>query len=366
MGIADRDYARTGGGGGWGSGSGGAWGGRGPSRGFRDISMTGWLIAINVLVFILGNVVLRNVTTDVSEGMFWGSSASKEQIARAVVRRDIGQFPMGGGPKDSFYYPAIDPVTGQRVGGLRMQKLPIFEAYGPFSTGKVVFNLEVWRVLTFQFLHANLTHIVFNMLGLWFVGSLVEQYLGGKRYLAFYLLCGIFGALSYLFLNVLGYIVMHLWPNLPSQVPALLFEDIYTPLVGASAGVFGVLMAAAFIAPNATVLVMFVLPMKLRTAVYFFVAIAVVNLMLSGDNKGGEAAHIGGVISGAYFIRHTHLLREFFDIFGNSRKAASRVVRPLDPGVSDVDRILTKVRAEGLESLTAAERATLRRASQSG
>jgi membrane associated rhomboid family serine protease len=55
-------------------------------------------------------------------------------------------------------------------------------------------GFEFWRFISFQFLHANLSHLLFNMIGLYFFGSIVEQYLGSKRYLAFYLLCGVAGA----------------------------------------------------------------------------------------------------------------------------------------------------------------------------
>jgi len=79
-------------------------------------------------------------------------------------------------------------------------------------------------------------------------------------------------------------------------------------------------MAAAFIAPNAQILLFFIIPMRLRTAAYAFTALAAVNLARGGNNAGGDAAHIGGALAGFYFIRHTHLLRDFFEILGPSRK----------------------------------------------
>jgi membrane associated rhomboid family serine protease len=93
--------------------------------------------------------------------------------------------------------------------------------------------LQAAQLVTFQFLHANTDHLIFNMLGLWFIGGMVESALGRRRYLAFYLVCGISGALMFLFLNLLGW-GFHL------HLPGLLFADPYTPLIGASAGVFGV------------------------------------------------------------------------------------------------------------------------------
>lgn len=357
MGIADRDYARP------------DQNTRGRASGVarvRAMSVTGWLIAINVAVFVLANILLKNTNADVSAGMLSLKDVSTEEIRQAVVKPEAGMYPVPGQPFPAYFqYPAFDRATNKHIGGLRMQHGPVLHEYGHFSTGKVL-ELQVWRFLTFQFLHADPTHLLFNMLGLFFVGTLVEQYLGARRYIAYYLLCGICGALGYLALNLLGYVVLQQWPQLKYQVPALLFDDVYTPLIGASAGVFGVLMAAAFIAPRAIVMVFFVIPMKLRTAVYLFLGLAMLNLVRGGSNAGGDAAHVGGAIAGAYFIRHTHLLREFFDIFGNSRLFPQRRAAPPKSGPveTEIDRILSKVRSEGLQSLTDRERLVLRRASE--
>jgi len=233
-----------------------------------------------------------------------------------------------------------------------------------FSTARAFFGLEVWRFVGFQFLHANFTHLFFNMLGLFFFGGLVEGYLGRRRYLAFYLLCGVAGALLYLLLNLLGQF-------LPG-VPFLLFNDIRTPLIGASAGVFGVLMAAARIAPNAMILVFFLIPMRLATAVYLFIALVVLNLFTGGPNAGGDAAHLGGAIAGWFFIRHPHLLRDFFEglpfLSSSSAAGQARRSRPLrrpnTPSDEEIDRILAKVATQGLHSLTNQERKILQRATE--
>jgi len=238
------------------------------------------------------------------------------------------------------------------------------------SGGTVYFGLEVWRFVTFQFLHANFNHVFFNMLALFFFGGMVENYLGRTRYLAFYLVCGVFGAVMYVILNLLGQL-----PGAQS-LPLLLINDPHTHLVGASAGVFGVLMACAFIAPNAQILLFFVFPMRLATAVYLFVGIAFFALFTGSQNAGGEAAHLGGAIAGAYFIRHTHLLRDFFDFFGkrkpskskgkaSSKPRAPRASRNEGVDEAEVDRILSKVATQGLHSLSDKEKRALRRATES-
>jgi membrane associated rhomboid family serine protease len=250
--------------------------------------------------------------------------------------------------------------------------LPVLYNLGHFSTatalffvhnGQTVFGLEVWRFITFQFLHApGIMHIFFNMFGLWVFGGLVEDYLGRKRYAAFYLVCGIFGALAYVLLNLLES-VFHL--PIPGD-----FSNPASPLVGASAGVFGVIMASAYIAPNAIVqLLIPPIPMKLKWFAYGYVCLAAFAVITGGGNAGGDAAHVGGALAGFFFIRNAHLLRDFFDIFADSRNpghaGAPERRRKSAPGRDEVDRILAKVGTEGLHSLSDAERRTLREATES-
>jgi membrane associated rhomboid family serine protease len=213
--------------------------------------------------------------------------------------------------------------------------------------------------VTFQFLHGDILHLFFNMFGLWVFGGMVEQYLGFKRYAAFYLACGIFGGVGYLLLNLLGGI-------LGLEFMGLLVNDPRTPLIGASAGVFGVIMACAYIAPNAIIQLLFPpIPLRLKWFAYGYVALAAWNLLRGGANAGGDAAHLGGAIAGFFFIRNAHLLRDFFDIFGDSRRGRPRAPRPT-ADQREVDRILAKVSTQGLHTLSEGEKSTLRRASAEG
>lgn len=345
----------------------------------RMLSVNTWLIIINVAVWLVGAFalpLLEREPTWVGAGRVIDTRATPDEIARAKpdtkVRVPIPQTPgYYGHPlmvdvRDAAGRTVVDPrgvPLEKQIGWDRYAPMPRLHAYGHFSTGKAFLEMQLWRFISFQFLHADVTHLLFNMLGLWFVGSIVEEYLGRRRYLAFYTVCGMFGAISYLVLNFVGFLLFtYMSPSLRGEVPALLFDDIYTPLIGASAGVFGVLMAAAYIAPNEIVDVMLILPMRMRTAVYIFLGLAAINLFRGGQNAGGDAAHVGGAIAGAFFIRRTHLLRDFFDILGDSRKGR----RPGIPtGESTrVEEILAKVKENGMESLTAGEREVLRRASE--
>jgi membrane associated rhomboid family serine protease len=284
-----------------------------------------------------------------------GEMVSKTGLWRPVVER-------APTPSD----PSPNPIGVVAVG-----RMHLLQYLGHFSTMRGFFKLEVWRFIGFQFLHASFAHILFNMVGLFFFGPLVEQRLGSKRYLAFYLLCGIFGAVMFLLLNLGGYTAQTLSGS-EVAVPGLIFDSPYTPLIGASAGVFGVLMAGAYIAPNTTVLLFFLLPMRLATLAYALVAIALLTVIFGGHNAGGEAGHLGGAIAGFYFIRHPHHLHGFFDIVGwadptshhyrhKGQPAAAR--RPVGDR-AQIDRILEKISTSGLHSLSETEKRILREASK--
>lgn len=310
MGLADRDYARR----------------RPPQMSplaqARGLSVTAWIIIINVAVHVIALGLFGRVSP------FGGGGWS--------VLHQFGYF----SPAEAFFY---------------------------VHNGTVTLNFQVWRLITFQFLHDPNTiwHIVLNMFGLWIFGRTVEQYLGKRKYLAFYLICGIFGALLYVILNALG--------SMGLNAPGLLVSDPRTPLIGASAGVFGVIIACAYIAPDAIVRLIFPpIPLKMNYFAYGYVALATYNLLVGGHNAGGDAAHLGGAAAGYYFIRHSHLLTDFFDVFNNStkghktkaRKGASHSnVAARRHSQSAVDRVLDKVSQHGLGSLSDKEKKILRDAS---
>jgi len=376
MGIYDRDYIFSKGRGGGRLGS------------VSAMSVNAWIIAINIAVFIIG-ILLSGQGVPVFARMLspWGPP---ESIPANVAVATGYQATKGGVDVDPREHPGvfktvINADTGEPINAGVYRVMPPLTAYGHFSTSRIigyeredrrwVLTLEVWRLITFQFLHADLMHIGFNMLGLFMFGGIVEQQLGGRRYLAFYLACGAFGGIAYLLLNAIGYTLAS---SMDVTLPGLLINLPTTPLVGASAGVFGVIVACAYIAPDLRVQLIFPpVPMRLKTMAYAYVALAAINLFFGSDNAGGEAAHLGGAISGFILIRNSHLLRDFFDIFGNSRKpkpsmAKVRLVRDeppartQDPFDAEVDRILAKIQQVGSQGLSDSEKQTLQRATQRG
>jgi membrane associated rhomboid family serine protease len=203
-------------------------------------SITTWLIIINVVVFIVDILLFRH---------------------------GIGYV-----------------VTIPRVGSMLF---PPLQFWGHFSEVFAIGKLQLWRFITFQFLHENLSHIVFNMITLYFFGPLVEEEMGRRQFLPFYLLCGMGGAAMYLLLLVLGFHIGSAW----------------VPLIGASAGIFGVLVAAAVLEPHAEVLVFGIIPIPLRRMAYLFILYALFTVLFSGSNAGGQAAHLGGAVVGYALTR---------------------------------------------------------------
>lgn len=365
MGLHDRTYARDAVGR-LGVGGGSRLGGR-----LGAWSITTWLIVINVAVFVLAVVLQKRAVL-----VEWEATAPPASGALAVGPTNMGPLDAGtivrsfwtdqagnvyvdpsGTPQTAIVWLAMDPLT----------------AYGHFSTATGFQKLEVWRLVTFQFLHGSITHLFFNMFGLYIFGAMVEEYLGRRRYLAFYLVCGVFGGLLYMALNLAGYLAA-LWGMPP--LPALLMNNPRVPLVGASAGVFGVIVACAFVRRDERMQLIFppvTLPMWVLA--YGYVAIAALNLLfrsaVPGSNAGGDAAHLGGAAAGFFFIRNSHLLRDFFDILGDSR-GQWRTRRQLklvggEPGARDpdeIDRILAKIKAQGRDSLTPDEEQALQEESR--
>ena len=336
-------------------------------------SVTTWIIALCVAVFVIDGFLPYRLEPVRSEPLVGIDPAKLAEVRPS----EFSVRP----PEVRLSLQGVATLGDQPVAIVDYRPVRPMEGLGYFSTAKAVWSrdpvlgasgFEVWRFISFQFLHANLNHILFNMMTLFFFGGMAERFLGGKRYLAFYLLCGTAGALMYLALNGLAIGGQALFGE-SFRAPGLLFNDPATPLVGASAGVFGVLMAAAYLAPNATVLLFFVIPMRMATLAYGLLAFAILAVIFGWTNAGGEAAHIGGALAGWYLIRNPAHLHGFFDFLGQydptSRVAAARVaVRRgnVRGGVdsAEVNRILDKITARGIHSLTDAEKRTLREASR--
>lgn len=218
---------------------------------------------------------------------------------------------------------------------------------GRFTVEQAIYGGQVWRFVTYQFLHGGFMHVLFNMIGLYFFGPMLEQWWGSKRFLAFYLLCGVAGALPMFLLVLIGV--------MPAQVG----------LVGASGAIYGVLIGAATLYPNQQVqLLIPPIPMKLRTMAYVFLGISFLSV-LAGSNDGGNAAHLAGAALGFFMVKRPSVLN-WADRFspqaiqaGYTQGRYEKKVKQEQATRQEVDRILAKVSEKGLQSLSAREKKIL-------
>jgi len=219
-----------------------------------------------------------------------------------------------------------------------------------------------YQLITFQFMHGGLLHLVFNMFGLYFFGRAMEQALGGKEMLRLYLLSGTIGGLLQVGLG-------------------LAFSKFDAPVVGASAGIFGLVAAFATREPNypITLLVFFIIPVTLLAKWLLLIeAVVTVSGLFMGGNTA-HGAHLGGMLTGIAFIKWGGWWQGAGALWGaGTRRRTSRqpvrasvlraVRRPrknaeeLPPAEfisREVDPILEKISAQGIHSLTERERQIL-------
>ncbi len=197
-----------------------------------------------------------------------------------------------------------------------------------------------WTIVTYMFLHGGFGHIFFNMLALYFFGPPVEQRIGGNRFLTLYLISGIVGALFSIVLGV--------------------------PVIGASGAVMGVSLAFAKFWPRQQVLIWGVLPIEARWLVMIYAAIDILGFAGYGTRGIANLAHLGGFAGALLYL-----------LYLERRQGARRFKAAATPKVSDtvlggwqkvdrnsvhavnrdeVDRILDKINASGINSLTTQER----------
>jgi membrane associated rhomboid family serine protease len=158
--------------------------------------------------------------------------------------------------------------------------MTVWLALYPLGSGRFM----PWQPVTYAFLHGDMLHLFFNMLGLWMFGSELERLWGPKRYMQF-LAAGVLAAAA-----------------LQLLVTALMGSG--APTVGISGGIFALLLAYGMLFPNRVIMPLFPpIPMKARTFVIVFGVISLV-LGLSGGGGIAHFAHLGGMLGGWLMIRY--------------------------------------------------------------
>ena len=207
--------------------------------------------------------------------------------------------------------------------------------------------LHPWTILTYQFAHAGPGHLLFNMLGLFFFGSRLEDHLGARHFLGLYFASGIAGAL-------------------------LSFVNFNTPIIGASAATFGVFLGFARYWPRERVYIWGVLPVEARVLAVVMTVLALFGGF--GFGRGGIAhfAHLGGFAGGWLYLRWAAWSSPAARF---QRRAAEPPARGGDlerwrrtrredmhpVNRVEFDRVMAKLEAHGPGSLTSEERAFLNR-----
>ena len=207
--------------------------------------------------------------------------------------------------------------------------------------------MKPWTLVTYMFLHGSLGHIGFNMLALYFFGSRVELRLGSRHFILLYLISGITGGLL-----------------------SLVFTP-YAPIIGASGAVFGVSFAFAYFWPRDRIYIWGVLPIEARWLVILTAGIAIFGGFTGAQSGVAHFAHLGGYVGAWFYLwwmdRRATAGRRAWQrkVSAPAGTVDSRRIDAIDlarihpVNRDEVNRILDKINATGLDSLTGEERTFL-------
>ena len=210
------------------------------------------------------------------------------------------------------------------------------------------FLTRPWSVVTYMFVHGGFMHLFMNMLALFFFGPPLEQKWGSRFFLRFYLVTGLgAAAFSVLLYSLTG--------------PTL--------MVGASGAIFGLLVAFALNWPDAKIFLYFVFPVPAKWFVAGLGALTLLSTVQGSTDGVAHWAHLGGLVTGFVYLRYGERIGRFAHrALYRERPPPTRPPPPPPPrrrrrvdgdSLDEVDRILDKIRADGMDSLSARERAFL-------
>ncbi len=257
----------------------------------------------------------------------------------------------------------VDYYTADRI-------ITRYFALMPFDSG-----FYVWQLISYQFLHGDFWHIFFNMFALWMFGMEIESMWGSKKFLIYYLSCGIGGALLHMILS------------------PMLFDRM-APTVGASGAIFGIMLAFAMLFPNRYIFIYFLIPVKAKYLIAFLILLE----FLSVGDAGfiARLVHLGGALTGFAFLMFDRSTRTNFDFrrmvdsfkkpgatgrSGQFRKNPYSQKEPvreaefyeinknkndndIEVTQEEIDRILDKISQSGYQNLTEKEKRILFEASK--
>ena len=195
---------------------------------------------------------------------------------------------------------------------------PMLAGYYPSAP-----NFKPWQVVTHMFMHASLGHIFFNMFALFMFGSQLERVWGPKRFLNYYLACGLGAFFLHELVVGYGYFADYgtwfptaegLFPSLGYSAAERASARVFVPVVGASGAVFGLLLGFGMLFPNTRLQLLFPpVPIKAR---YFVLGYGALELIMALENNPGDNvahfAHLGGMIFGYLLLKKWQRDRDAF------------------------------------------------------
>lgn len=256
-------------------------------------------------------------------------------------------------------------------------------------------DFRIWQFVTYLFLHGSFTHLFFNMFALWMFGCVIENVWGTKRFIIYYIVCGVFAGVCQELVQT-----VHFYFVASSQYPMASLGEIITIAhnsgevlnswltIGASGAVYAILLAFGMTFPNERIFI-FPLPVPIK-AKWFVVIYATIELFYALIPRGdgiAHMAHLGGMLSGFLLILYwrkqaSHQFnmngsRQFFERWGAKYKQTTqRTNQPENQNHAktsddmeynarkkvhqeEIDRILDKIRKSGYDSLSKEEKQRL-------
>lgn len=228
--------------------------------------------------------------------------------------------------------------------------VPALISYLAFQPSAIL--LRPWSLLTYMFTHGGFFHLFFNLLALFFFGPPIESAWGSREFIKYYLICGLGGAaLSFVF-------------------------AFNSPIVGASAAVYGVMLAFAMMWPDLPIYIWGIFPVKAKWLVIFMGAISFFSAFGGSADGVAHFAHLGGLAAGFLYIKldkktgnpvqrvQKLFTRRKFKVVPGSTNPKPEPPRPRgrrdeDRVLDDVDKVLDKISTHGMASLTPDERRLL-------
>lgn len=229
-----------------------------------------------------------------------------------------------------------------------------------------------WTFISYAFAHdwTGIFHILFNMLALYWFGKLIIEYLGNDKLIAIYILGAIAGSTIYLLMF--------------NTVPFFIARAVFPGMVGASAAVFAVMVAAATLLPNYTFFLLFLGPVKIKYIALVYILLSFIGTV--GANEGGNLAHLGGALIGFIYVKQLQVgvnwggwitstldwIKGLFQPRANVKvtyRKSEPIPRKKPTGFTkatqeEIDDILDKISDKGYESLTKDEKEKLFNASK--